>query len=163
MLRGTVHFCVSQPGQANYYFNPLEMMFWGWFTNGAGQGQQNLVTCCPQGTSLAPTAALMSRPQAGCSQVLSSPCSSAWGKPQMLHLRKAVTYSLRPTGASCTVQTKPAVGCLCPSSCIPQAFPPSPPPFSRQPQRSPQERLHAHLHIPRPCCRYALCAAWAAG
>lgn len=35
-MSGTVNFCVSQPGQANFYFNPLEMTFWGWFPKGAG-------------------------------------------------------------------------------------------------------------------------------
>lgn len=35
-MSGTVNSCVSQLGQANFYFNPLEMTFWGWFPNGAG-------------------------------------------------------------------------------------------------------------------------------
>lgn len=61
MLSGTAYFCVSQLGQVNFYFNPLEITFWGWFPNGSGQGWQSLVTCSPQGTSLAPMAALMSQ------------------------------------------------------------------------------------------------------
>lgn len=59
MLSGTAYFCVSQMRQANFYFNPLEMTFWGWFSNGAGQGWQSLVSCSSLQTSLAPTAVLM--------------------------------------------------------------------------------------------------------
>lgn len=35
-VNGSVKFCVSQLEQAHFYFNPLEMTFWGWFPNGAG-------------------------------------------------------------------------------------------------------------------------------
>lgn len=76
--------------------------------------------------------------------MLSSPCSGAWGKPQMLQPSKAGTSSLHLASASCMVQTKPRAGCLCPSS-------------RSQPHCSPQQGSK-HTFTPQAVLQDTLCA-----